>query len=112
MALYFSDFDEEKIAFVNPWDTTKKQEGFPSVAVSTFSADIVEDYVRECNPPGNCENLYGKRVLSGLSGGIQRRKDRAVRFKSGCARLCCGIGRDNSDGREKHRLVRLLRRFE
>ncbi len=37
MALYFSDFDEEKIAFVNPWDTTKKQEGFPSVAVSTFS---------------------------------------------------------------------------
>lgn len=51
MALYFSDFDEEKVAFVNPWDTTKKQEGFPSVAVSTFSADIVEDYVRECNPP-------------------------------------------------------------
>ena len=49
MALYFSAFDEEKIAFVNPWDTTKKQEGFPSVAVSTFSADIDEDYVRECN---------------------------------------------------------------
>lgn len=51
MALYFSDFDEEKTAFVNPWDTTKKQADFPSVAVSTFSADIVEDYVRECNPP-------------------------------------------------------------
>ena len=46
MDLYFSDFDEEEIAFVNPWDTTKKQEGFHSVAVATFSADIVEDYVR------------------------------------------------------------------
>lgn len=51
MPLYFSDFDEEKTAFVNPWDTTKKQADFPSVAVSTFSADIVEDYVKECNPP-------------------------------------------------------------
>lgn len=50
MALYFSDFDEEKTAFVNPWDTTKKQADFPSVAVSTFSTDIVEDYVKECNP--------------------------------------------------------------
>ena len=50
MALYFSDFDEGKTAFVNPWDTTKKQADFPSVAVSTFSTDIVEDYVKECNP--------------------------------------------------------------
>ena len=105
MALYFSDFDEEKTAFVNPWDTTKKQVDFPSIAVSTFSADIVEDYV-------DCENLYGKRVLSGLSGGIQRRKDCAVRFKSRCACLCCGIGRDNSDGRKKYRIIWLLRRIK
>ncbi len=51
MALYFSDFDEEKTAFVNPWDTTKKQADFPSVAVYTFSDEIVEDYVKECTPP-------------------------------------------------------------
>ena len=51
MALYFSDFDEEKTAFVYPWNTTKKQADSPSVAASTFSADIVEDYVKECTPP-------------------------------------------------------------
>ena len=28
MALYFSDFDEEKIAFVNPWDKESAKEKF------------------------------------------------------------------------------------
>ncbi len=51
MPLFFSDFDSEKMAFVEPGDTVRRQVGFPAVAVSTFSGDIVEDYVRACHPP-------------------------------------------------------------
>lgn len=51
MPLFFSDFDSEKKAFVNPDDTVQRQADFPSVAVSTFSGDIIDDYVKACNPP-------------------------------------------------------------
>ncbi|HIV63173.1 MAG TPA: nucleoside phosphorylase [Firmicutes bacterium] len=49
--LFFGDYDSEKTAFVNPCDTTEKIDGFPAVAVSTFSADIIDDYVKEHKPP-------------------------------------------------------------
>ena len=51
MPLFFRDFDSEKKAFVNPGDTVQRKDGFPSIAVSTFSGDIIEDYVKACNPP-------------------------------------------------------------
>lgn len=50
MSLYFSDFDYEKSAFVNPNDTIKKLANFPTIAVSTFSADIIDDYVKTYSP--------------------------------------------------------------
>ena len=51
MPLLFRDFDGERKAFVNPCDTTQRQADFPAAAVSTFSADIIEDYVRIHRPP-------------------------------------------------------------
>ncbi len=51
MPLFFSDFDSEKKAFVNPGDTVQRQADFPAIAVSTFSGDIIEDYVKACHPP-------------------------------------------------------------
>lgn len=51
MPLFFSDFDSEKKAFVNPGDTVQRKDGFPSIAVSTFSGDIINDYVKACKPP-------------------------------------------------------------
>lgn len=51
MPLFFNDFDSEKCAFVNPSDTVKRQSDFPSIAVSTFSSDIIDDYVKEYKPP-------------------------------------------------------------
>lgn len=51
MPLFFSDFDSEKKAFVNPGDTVQRKDGFPSIAVSTFSGDIIDDYVKACKPP-------------------------------------------------------------
>ena len=51
MPLLYSDFDSERHAFVNPSDTIKRQSDFPSIAVSSFSADIIDDYVKLCNPP-------------------------------------------------------------
>lgn len=51
MPLLFSDFDMEKKAFVNPSDTVRRRKDFPQIAVSTFSGDIVEDYVKAFDPP-------------------------------------------------------------
>ena len=51
MSLFFRDFDSEKKAFVNPDDTVQRKDGFPSIAVSTFSGDIIDDHVKACNPP-------------------------------------------------------------
>lgn len=51
MPLFFRDFDSEKKAFVNPGDTVQRKDGFPSIAVSTFSGDIIDDYVKACKPP-------------------------------------------------------------
>ena len=50
MPLFFSDFDSEKRAFVNPDEIVRQQAGFPEIAVSTFSGDIIDDYVKACNP--------------------------------------------------------------
>ena len=51
MAMFSSDFDSAKKAFVNPDDAVGRIDGFPAIAVSTFSVDIIEDYVKACNPP-------------------------------------------------------------
>lgn len=51
MPMYFSDFDEARHAFVNPVDTVGRIPDFPETAIATFSADIVEDYVKVCKPP-------------------------------------------------------------
>lgn len=50
MPLLFNDFDNEKCAFVNPCDTVIRQSDFPSIAISTFSSDIIDDYVKEYKP--------------------------------------------------------------
>lgn len=115
MPLYFSDFDDEKVAFFNPNDIIARQANFPRVAVTTFSADIVNDFVQEFDPPqiariytaNGCLPVYqteykGEKIalfvsrvgapacVAGLEEIIQMGADNIVMFG------CCGVLNDEA----------------
>lgn len=45
MATVFRNFPYEKRAFLNPEDTTKRNPDFPELCVSTFSENIINEFV-------------------------------------------------------------------
>lgn len=45
MATIFEHFYENKNAFLNPCDVTEKISGFPEVCITTFSENIIKDFV-------------------------------------------------------------------
>lgn len=49
MATVFRNFPYEKRAFLNPEDTTKRSPGFPELCVSTFSENIIDEFVSAGN---------------------------------------------------------------
>lgn len=57
MATIFNRFCENKNAFLNPCDITEKISGFPEVCITTFSASIIEDFVKR-NTAKVIANLY------------------------------------------------------
>ena len=57
MATVFNEFPAERSAFINPKDTTEPVPGFPEVCVTTFSADIIEQF-KELHRPKVIASLY------------------------------------------------------
>lgn len=44
-------YDSDPCAVINPWDTTRPADGFPTLCISTFSRKIVESFAAEQNAP-------------------------------------------------------------
>ena len=57
MATVFNEFPAERSAFINPKDTTEPVPSFPEVCVTTFSADIIEQF-KELHRPRVIASLY------------------------------------------------------
>ncbi len=57
MTTIFNRFYENKDAFLNPCDITEKVSGFPEVCITTFSENIIKDFV-ENNETKMIANLY------------------------------------------------------
>ena len=57
MATIFQKFYDNKNAFLNPSDTTEKISGFPEVCITTFSENMIKDFVKN-NPAKIIANLY------------------------------------------------------
>ncbi len=49
MATIFEKFCNERKAYINPEDTTKPIPGFPKACVTTFSANVLEDFISDQN---------------------------------------------------------------
>ena len=57
MTTIFNRFYENRNAFLNPCDITEKVSGFPEVCITTFSENIIKDFV-ENNETKMIANLY------------------------------------------------------
>lgn len=57
MATIFQKFYDNKNAFLNPSDTTERISGFPEVCITTFSENMIKDFVKN-NPAKIIANLY------------------------------------------------------
>lgn len=57
MATIFQKFSFNKNAFLNPSDITEKISGFPEVCITTFSENMIKDFVKN-NPAKIIANLY------------------------------------------------------
>ena len=57
MATIFDYFYENKNAFLNPGDFIEKIAGFPEVCITTFSENVIKDFV-EKNTVKIIANLY------------------------------------------------------
>lgn len=57
MATIFNRFCENRNAFLNPCDVIEKISSFPEVCITTFSENIIKDFV-ENNTTKIIENLY------------------------------------------------------
>ena len=110
MATIFDEFSQEATAFINPSDCVRPLPGFPEICITTFSQNIITEFVTNHNAQVIAELCTANGMLpvyevryQNLSIGL---------FLCRRSRLRGRTGRSDRLRREKHHTIRKLRRSQ